>query len=229
MAIGGRCKSKTPRSCPAPSRRLSQRITMLIAFSAFASKLPGAGTTRRRVMLFKLCNGPREIAMAPTKRQLGFTILEVVMAITLMSGVLLILFTGLRLSMNALRRGNENLDAIEYRLGEADAVQSQVSAAIPASLSQTQDRKMVDTICFRGDSRQVRFLSRDSWAGDRAQGLWMANYRIVQGEDGKQQLEIAEAGILDSDQILNVLLEDDFAPDRSQRVGETADRIEFLY
>jgi type II secretory pathway pseudopilin PulG len=167
--------------------------------------------------------------MAPTKRQLGFTILEVVMAITLMSGVLLILFTGLRLSMNALRRGNENLDAIEYRLGEADAVQSQVSAAIPASLSQTQDRKMVDTICFRGDSRQVRFLSRDSWAGDRAQGLWMANYRIVQGEDGKQQLEIAEAGILDSDQILNVLLEDDFAPDRSQRVGETADRIEFLY
>jgi type II secretory pathway pseudopilin PulG len=167
--------------------------------------------------------------MAPTKRQLGFTMLEVVMAITLMSGVLLILFTGLRLSMNALRRGNENLDAMEYRLGEADAVQSQVSAAIPASVSQTQDRKSVDTICFRGDSRQVRFLSRDSWAGDRAQGLWMANYRVVQGDDGKQQLEIAEAGILDSDQILNVLLEDDFAPERSQRVGETADRIEFLY
>jgi prepilin-type N-terminal cleavage/methylation domain-containing protein len=164
-----------------------------------------------------------------TKRQSGFTLLEVVMAITLMTGIMLILFVGLRLSLNALRRGNERLDATEYRLGEADMLQSQVSAAIPASLSQTQAGKSINTVCFRGDDRQMRFVSRNSWTGERGQGLWMANYRVVDTQDGKQQLEIEESGILDSDQILNDLLQEDFTAEHSQRFGEPADRIEFSY
>jgi prepilin-type N-terminal cleavage/methylation domain-containing protein len=167
--------------------------------------------------------------VAAIKRQLGFTLLEVVMAITLMSGIMLILFSGLRISMNALRRGNDRLDAIEHRLAEGDILQSQVSSAIAAQLSQTQDGKATNTICFRGDGRQARFLSRVSWAADRTESLWLARYRVVDTQEGKQQLEIAETGILESDQILNALLQDDATPDRSELFGEPADRIELLY
>jgi prepilin-type N-terminal cleavage/methylation domain-containing protein len=53
-------------------------------------------------------------------RQHGFTLLEVVIAITLMTAVLLILFLGLRLGMNAVRRGNERLEKMQQRFAGTD-------------------------------------------------------------------------------------------------------------
>jgi prepilin-type N-terminal cleavage/methylation domain-containing protein len=167
--------------------------------------------------------------MPPTRKQSGFTLLEVVMAITIGSGVVLMLFVGLRISMNALRRGNERLESTERQSAEFDAVQSQMSGAIPRTISQAPDGRPLNVLCFRGSAQQVQFVTRSSWAGSRSPGLWLASYRVVEQKDGQQQLMIGETGMPDSDHFLQALIGNDSAPERSEPFGEPADRIELLY
>ena len=167
--------------------------------------------------------------MPQTKKQCGFTLLEVVMAITLTSGIVLMLFAGLRLSMNALHRGNELLEDTERQSAEFDAVQSQISDAIPKRISQVQDGRLLNTICFHSSAQQVQFLTGTSWAGDRSRGLWLATYRVVERKDGQQQLMIGETGVLDTDHLLQALLDPGFAPVRSEPFGEPASHIELSY
>lgn len=165
----------------------------------------------------------------PTRSESGFTLLEVVMAISLTSGVVLMLFVGLRLSMNALHRGNERLEIAERQSAEFDAVQSQISGAIPRTISQVQDGGPINIICFRGSAQKMQFLTGTSWAGDRSPGLWLASYRIIERRDGQQQLMIGETGMLDTDHILQSLLANDFLPERSEAFGDPAGRIDLAY
>jgi prepilin-type N-terminal cleavage/methylation domain-containing protein len=164
------------------------------------------------------------------RTQRGFTLLEVVMAISLMCGVLVILFTGLRLSMNAWRRGTERIEAADQSFAITEALQIQASAAVPMKLFREEDKRREEVICFRGSAQQVRFLTRKSWAGDRSRGLWMATYQVVDAKDGlQQQLLVTETPMLDSSLVLNALLEDDIRAARTQVYGEPADHIELSY
>jgi hypothetical protein len=151
------------------------------------------------------------------------------MAITLASGIVLMLFAGLRISMNALHRGNERLQNAERQSAEFDAVQSQMSGAIPRTISQVRDTRPLNIICFRGSAQQVQFLTRISWDGSRSPGLWLASYRVVGRQDGQQQLMIGETGVPDADHLLQALIGNDFVPERSEPFGEPAGRIELLY
>jgi hypothetical protein len=151
------------------------------------------------------------------------------MAITLMCGVLVILFIGLRLSMNAWHRGSERMESFERSFAAADALQSQVSSAVPSKLSRQENQRRTEIVCFRGSAHQARFLTRFSWAGDRSHSLWLASYQVVDAIDGQQQLIINESPMLDSDYILNALLQDDVPPAQTQPFGEAADHIEIAY
>ena len=167
--------------------------------------------------------------MLPTKRQSGFTLLEVVMAITLMTGVVLMLFVSLRVAMGALERGSARLEEKERGLAAFDAVQSQVSGAIPKRILQGADGRPVNVVCFDGTSQRVQFLTGNSWAGDRSTDFWLATYWVRQREDGQQQLMIGETAVPDTDHILQALLESDVLPKRSEPFGEPASRVELFY
>lgn len=167
--------------------------------------------------------------MSAVRRQLGFTLLELLVSVSLTAVVLMILTTGLHLTQEAWRRGNERLIVIERTLAESEAIQAQMSSAIPRLFSTQYEQRQLQLLNFRGDAKQLRFLSNYSWQGGRNFGLWLVNYRIVQVSDGKEQLVVSETGLAHDQQIASFLLSNQPSAANGFPFGERAERIEISY
>jgi prepilin-type N-terminal cleavage/methylation domain-containing protein len=163
------------------------------------------------------------------RKQLGFTLLEVIVATTLMAALTLILFSGFRLALNAWRRGNDRVEAMARNLGAIQAMRNQMASAIPRQLTVVNEGRVLRYLIFRGTSHQVRFLTLYSWAGDRSRGVWLATYRVVEQADGQQRLMLSEVGVSDEQHLQTALLAEDPPATRTEPFGEPADRIEFVY
>lgn len=167
--------------------------------------------------------------MPAAKRQLGFTLLELVVSISLAAVVLMILTSGLRLTEGAWRRGIEREGVIEQSLAESEAIQAQMSSAIPRVFTTRQDQRPLELLSFRGDAKQVRFLSSYSWEGERNSGLWLASYRVVRESDGREQLLVSETGLRHDQQFANFLLSNELSATRVLSFNDRADSIDFSY
>jgi general secretion pathway protein J len=167
--------------------------------------------------------------MPAARHDSGFTLLELIVAVSLTAVVLLILQTGLRLTEQAWRRGNDKVTALEGRLAEREAIQAQVSSAVPRLIATEYQQQQVQLISFRGDAQQIRFLSNYSWEGGRSFGLWLASYRVVQQSDRTEQLVVTETGFSQQQQLVEFLLSDQPVLRPGQSFGEPADQIEFSY
>src|SRR4051812_30386900 len=105
-------------------------------------------------------------AMSTRRAQSGFTLMEVVVATTLMAMLMAVLFTGLRLGASAWHKGQQKLDEKARASAGMDVLERQVAAAVPRVLAEVRDQKQVRFVAFRGDAKQVRFVSSASWQAD---------------------------------------------------------------
>jgi prepilin-type N-terminal cleavage/methylation domain-containing protein len=167
--------------------------------------------------------------MDRARTETGFTLLEVLVSISLTAVVLTILLGGFRLTEEAQRRGEEKLDAMAQRLAAMDALQVQMSSAVPRVSTMEGDTQHRQLLSFRGTAKEVRFLTRFSWAGERAPGLYLATYRALEEPGGHEQLVISEVGITNDYQFLTALLAQDAPSTYTMPVGNQADDIEFSY
>lgn len=163
------------------------------------------------------------------KNSAGFTLIEVVVAITLMSLIMLTLVMGLRLTANAWHRGEQRLDQDARMLAGTDALAQQVSAAAIRVVTDYRglDRAPVQVVAFAGTPSELRFCTRFSWRGDRSRPQFMADYRVVLDARGQQQLVISEDGLTDDASVLAALQAR--PPEGGQPVGDPADKIELAY
>ena len=169
------------------------------------------------------------VMMQRRKNSAGFTLMEVVVAITLMSLLMLTLMLGLRLTANAWNRGEQKLEEHARLLSGTDVIAQQVSAAVVRVVTDHRgiERVPVQLVAFSGAPYQLRFCTPVSWRGDRSRPQYMANYRVIKDAAGKQQLVIGEIGLTDDDSVLAGLALP--APKTGEPVGDPADQIEFAY
>jgi len=167
--------------------------------------------------------------MPTSRRQLGFTLLELLVSISLAAVVLMILASGLLLAEGAWRRGTEREGVIEQNLAENEAIQAQMGSAVPRVFRTQQNERPLELLSFRGDAKQVRYLSRYSWEGERNSGLWLASYRVVRESDGKEQLLVSETGLTHDQQLANFFLADELSATRDVPFNDPADHIEISY
>jgi prepilin-type N-terminal cleavage/methylation domain-containing protein len=166
--------------------------------------------------------------MPAARRQCGFTLLELLLSVSLTAVVLTLLLTAVRLTERAWSRGNERLIVIAQRLAEQEAIQAQMSSAIPRGINTQYEQRSLQLITFRGDSKQVRFLSNYSWEGGRNFGLWMVNYRVAQ-QDGKERLFVSETGLSQELRLVGFLMADQTAQEPALAFGDRADHVELSY
>lgn len=159
----------------------------------------------------------------------GFTLLEVMVSIALMAVVLTIQLVGFRLTESARRRGEEKLEAMARGLAEIEAVQAQVSSAVPRMLVTNDDGQHRKLLSFRGSPKQARFLTGFSWAGERNFGHWLATLQVQTGSDGEEQLVVSEVGTPGDWQLLTGLLAAAAPATHTMPLGDPADRIELSY
>lgn len=167
--------------------------------------------------------------MPAARHNSGFTLLELIVAVSMTAVVLLILQTGLRLTEQAWHRGNDKVAALQGRLAEGEAIQAQVSSAVPRLITTEYQQQRMQLISFRGDAQQIRFLSNYSWEGGRGFGLWLASYRVAQQSDGTEQLLVTETGFSQQQQLVDFLLSNQPTVGSGQSFGEPASQIEFSY
>src|SRR5271169_1949519 len=153
----------------------------------------------------------------------GFTLLEVTVSLALTAVVLGILLTAVRLTENARQRGEVKLNALAERLSVMEAVQVQVSSAVPRVFTSDSEQQHLRLLSFQGSAKQMRFLARSSWAGERNIGQWLAIYQVVKQPHGVEQLMIGESGASGAHQFVAALLATDTPAAHSAPWGDPAD------
>ena len=143
------------------------------------------------------------------KRQAGFTLLELVVALSLIAVLSLALFMALRVSLSAYRKGQERISASQRENVIIDLVKVQIGSAYPARpqgkflepLRQRQGdaggtaspgflerlvaARATTPPLFRGEARRVLFASFAPLLFRKNAGMSMISYSLEAGERGE--------------------------------------------
>ena len=91
----------------------------------------------------------------------GFTLIEVMVAITVLGVFAVVLSSGLRTSLRAWSRGNAELESIRSSEATLSLLRRQIEGALPVIYSQAGDRR--PRLRFAGNARSLRLVSRSSF------------------------------------------------------------------
>jgi general secretion pathway protein J len=111
----------------------------------------------------------------------GFTLIEILVALALISGLLLVLFSGVSLGVTAMTRLDDQVARIEARRNLDFALRREIAAAYPAS-----DGPMT-AATFVGHATAVSFLSLAGGAAPSYARVWLM-IENAPGEHGGRNL-----------------------------------------
>jgi general secretion pathway protein J len=92
-----------------------------------------------------------------TRRQRGFTLVEVVIALTIVATLLVIMFSGLRVGLAAWQRGDERAQALERTRSITHVITRTLGAAYPYQASGTKGERA--RLLFEGEPGRVAFVT----------------------------------------------------------------------
>ena len=138
----------------------------------------------------------RQGGTVPVNRQ-GFTLLELILAITILGTVVLVALSAFRIGQRSWEKGDAVAESNQRLRVAVERIRQQLSAAtFHVGYDETDP-----AIGFTGDAREIRFVSRISLIPNRTQGLVFVHYRIFEVEGSEQVLGFYEQPVLTLDQI----------------------------
>lgn len=129
----------------------------------------------------------------------GFTLIEVMVALTLLGIIASLLASGTRLSLDASARGNSKAEAIRTEQIERDVLRRQLQGALPFRYWNRTESKREERVAFEGESDRIRFVSRHgTLEGPDSLPRWV-ELRKEQMPGGLTKLILEEHRILSPD------------------------------
>lgn len=120
----------------------------------------------------------------------GFTLLELIISITLLGIIVLIVMGATRLGFRSVDSGEKKVESLERLRTSLTIIGSQIQSEIPLTYDEDGSRKYY----FRGSRDSLQFSTNSSLlSGQR--GYVLASYRVVAEQNGKQTLYLSENGI----------------------------------
>lgn len=92
----------------------------------------------------------------PAQRQTGFTLIELVIAITLMGLTLVALYSGLRLGLNSWNSGEQHAEAINHLRAAQEFLRRQLAQSM--TIYQTNEQQE-QTVVFSGGPDRIEFVA----------------------------------------------------------------------
>jgi len=130
--------------------------------------------------------------MSSRAKQAGFTLLELLVAITIVSLLSTTILFGWRIAANAWGRASELVEE-QRRVAATDQVlQEQMAAMVPYS---PWTRQGMQDVFFQGEPRTARFLSRYSLENRAGSGFYLIEYQIAEEMDGTCELLLNEVSL----------------------------------
>jgi general secretion pathway protein J len=120
-------------------------------------------------------------------RQKGFTLLELLISMTLFLLVVVILGGALRLGFRSISAGEKRIDVLERFRSSLGIITNQLHSAVPL----TYDEDGVKKYYLKGDAANLQFAtSRSIWGGEK--GCVIVSYRLEPGDEGQRVLYASE-------------------------------------
>ena len=132
--------------------------------------------------------------MKRSETSAGFTLLELIISLTIIALVAILVQNGFRLSVSAWEKGESAIeDQQRYRYA-LEMMQRQLSSSLPHASSEKV--KTESDVVFKGDDVSLEFVSRISLISGDSSGMLRVRYRVEVEDDGKSVL-FAEADLVD--------------------------------
>jgi|SRR5208337_4229199 len=120
----------------------------------------------------------------------GFTLLELMISITMIVVILLIVGAAMRLGLRSVDSGEKRIASLERFRASMNIVEAQIQSELPIQI-QAQG-PAGKSIVFQGDSESMQFQSNFSlWGNQR--GYVTVSYKVAADQWGKQDLYVEES------------------------------------
>jgi len=131
------------------------------------------------------------------KRDSGFTLLELVVTLTILGFVLVMVLGLLRLGVTSWERGEAKADHYQKQRIVLSLLSQQVKSSFPYKIK--AQKAEGDYIGFLGARDSLRFVSTFSITAKRPEGLVFVIYRVEEGQDSEKLLKVFEKRVLNKD------------------------------
>jgi|WetSurMetagenome_2_1015567.scaffolds.fasta_scaffold329104_2 prepilin-type N-terminal cleavage/methylation domain-containing protein len=130
------------------------------------------------------------------KSDRGFTLLEMLIAVTLVALMSISLWAVFRISIRSWSRGTESIDANQHHRSIMDLVRKQMASAYGLIASPDPQEGLKQQVLFQGKESSMRFISLNSLRFHESPGLTFVIYEIEQDASGGFTLVEKEARYL---------------------------------
>ncbi len=127
----------------------------------------------------------------------GFTLVEVIITLTLLGLILLIISGAFRLGLSAWDRGEETREAYQRQRTVTQLVTRQIKSAVPYKIK-TQKAEG-DYLAFEGKGNGLKFVSTLSLRATRPEGFVFAIYEFKTGGQEGGRLVVYEKKVVNKD------------------------------
>lgn len=122
----------------------------------------------------------------------GFTLMELLVSMTLMGLVALAILFGFRIGINAWAKGGASLERFRATQAAFDLVSRQIGSMKAHYSRQRLKETPVELLLFQAAPKGMRFVSTFSLRSRSSGGLWLVEYFVTQKEAGKAGLWLNE-------------------------------------
>ena len=123
----------------------------------------------------------------PKKSSPGFTLLELMLSVVIISLIILIVVGALRLGFRSVEAGEKKVESLERVRNAITILESQIQSEIPLTYYENAEKKYY----FRGGRTFLDMATNYSlWGGEK--GYVVVRYQVSQETDGRQTLWVKE-------------------------------------
>ena len=137
---------------------------------------------------------------------LGFTLMEVLVTLTILGFILLIIFGAFRLGSSAWSRGESKKEEYQKVRIISQLISQQIKSAVPYKIK--SQKAEGDYLAFEGKAHSLRFVSAFPMKSRQAEGFVYAVYEFKEGGKEEGRLVLYEQRVLNKDFFADDLRED---------------------
>ena len=120
----------------------------------------------------------------------GFTLLELLISLTILSLITLLVFGAFHIGIRAWEKGERNIDGHQRERIVLDLMKRQL-ASIPVDTV-----KGDKALALKGDSKSLKFVSNVHLVPSNKFGMVYVKYRVEEAEDGGKFLSLSERNVV---------------------------------
>ena len=152
----------------------------------------------------------------------GFTLLEVVVTLTILGLIVLIVFGAFRLGLGAWDRGEQTREEYQRQRTATQLIHRQIKSVVPYKIK--AQKAEGDYLAFEGKGRSLKLVSTLSLKAARPNGLVFAVYEFKEGGSEGGRLVAYEKRVVNKD-----FFEEGLAEDQGISVLEGLSDVRFEY